>query len=129
MKTIIISRLLYFCLAVLLVINIGCNEKDINGKWKGEMETPNGPFELTYDFLVTGDSLSGTASSPMGSLPISSGKSNGDSFSFDVDVNGMIINSQCTFMSDSILMKVEGIMQGPMEMVLKRVPEPTAEAK
>ncbi|MFZ0454191.1 MAG: hypothetical protein WAM24_10590 [Ignavibacteriaceae bacterium] len=92
------------------------------------MQTPNGPLELTYDFNVIGDSLAGTVTSPMGELPISNGKVNGKTFSFDVDVNGMTFNQQCTYMSDSISMKVQG-MQGPIEVMLKRVPELKAESK
>ena len=122
------SRFFYFCLVIFLVMNIGCNEKEINGKWKGEMQTPNGPFELTYDFNVIGDSLAGTVSSPMGQLPISNGKVDGKTFSFDVNVNGMTFSQQCTYMTDSISMKVQG-MQGPMEIMLKRVPESNNESK
>ncbi|MGA9294599.1 MAG: hypothetical protein WBV81_18560 [Ignavibacteriaceae bacterium] len=122
------SRFFYFSLLAILVMSIGCNEKDINGKWKGEMQTPNGPLELIYDFNVIGDSLAGTVTSPMGELPISNGKVNGKTFSFDVDVNGMTFNQQCTYMSDSISMKVQG-MQGPIEVMLKRVPELKAESK
>ena len=117
------SRFFYLCLATILVMIIGCNEKDINGKWKGEMQTPNGPFELTYDFKVIGDSLTGTVSSAMGELPISNGKVNGETFSFDVNVNGMTLSQQCTVMSDSISMKFEGMQGEPREMILKRVPE------
>lgn len=116
-------RFFYFCLVIFLVMTIGCNEKDINGKWKGEMQTPNGPFELTFNFIASGDSLTGTVSSPMGGeIPISNGKIDGKTFSFDVNFNGMTISHQCTFMSDSISMKAEG-MQEPMEIMLKRVPE------
>ena len=128
MKGAVMSRFFYFCLVIFLVMNIGCNEKEINGKWKGEMQTPNGPFELTYDFNVIGDSLAGTVSSPMGQLPISNGKVDGKTFSFDVNVNGMTFSQQCAYMTDSISMKVQG-MQGPMEIMLKRVPESNNESK
>jgi hypothetical protein len=128
MKGAVMSRFFYFCLVIFLVMNIGCNEKEINGKWKGEMQTPNGPFELTYDFNVIGDSLAGTVTSPMGQLPISNGKVDGKTFSFDVNVNGMTFSQQCAYMTDSISMKVQG-MQGPMEIMLKRVPESNNESK
>jgi hypothetical protein len=128
MKGKTMSRFFYFCIAIFLVVIFGCNEKDINGKWKGEMQTPNGPFELTYDFKVIGDSLAGTVTSQMGTLPLSNGKVKGeDMFSFDVDVNGMTFSQQCTVMGDSISMKVQG-MQGPVEMILKRVPESNGES-
>lgn len=128
MKGVIMSRFFYFCMVAFLVMTIGCNEKDINGKWKGEMQTPNGPFELIYDFNVIGDSLAGTVTSPMGALPISNGKVNGEMFSFDVDVNGMTFSQQCKFMNDSISLKVNGMQGEPREMILKRVPEPKDES-
>ena len=116
-------RFFYFCLTAFLVLTVGCNEKDINGKWKGEMQTPNGSFELTYDFKVIGDSLAGTVTSPMGELPISNGKVNGETFSFDLNVNEMTFNQQCTVMGDSISLKFKGMQGEDREIFLKRVPE------
>ena len=111
MKGITMSRFFYFCVVSLLVMSIG-HAQNINGKWKGEMQSPNGPMELTFNFKVSGDSLNGTVASPMGELPISNGKINGKTFSFDVNANEFTINHQCTVMSDSISMKVPGMPGG-----------------
>jgi hypothetical protein len=40
------SRLLYFCLAFFLAMSIA-NAQSIEGKWKGEMQGPNGSSEFT----------------------------------------------------------------------------------
>jgi hypothetical protein len=122
------SRFFYFCVVILFVMSIG-NAQDINGKWKGEMQSPNGAMELTFNFKVSGDSLNGSAVSPMGELPISNGKINGKTFSFDVSVNDFTMNHQCTFMVDSILMKVPGMGGEEMAIILKRVPELNKESK
>ncbi|HLP16914.1 MAG TPA: hypothetical protein VK470_11680, partial [Bacteroidota bacterium] len=63
------------CVLALLVIGLAhvASAQDINGKWKGQMETPNGAMEMTFNFKVAADSLSGSVESPMGELPISNG--------------------------------------------------------
>jgi len=115
------SRLFSICTIALLAAAIG-QAQGIDGKWKGEMQSPNGPFELTFSFKVVGDSLTGAVISQMGEMPISNGKITGKTFTFDVNMNDMSINHQCTFMSDSISMKVQGFQGEPMVMILKRVP-------
>lgn len=116
------SRFLYVCVLTFLVISFGLAQ-DINGKWKGQMQSPNGPMDLTFNFKVAGDSLSGTVASPMGELPISNGKINGKTFSFDVNVGEMTMNHQCTMMTDSISMKVPGMQGESAEIILKRTSE------
>jgi hypothetical protein len=128
MKGVSMSRIFSICLAALFAFSIA-HAQGIDGKWSGEMQSPNGPMELTFNFTVSGDSLTGTVATPMGGeIPISNGKVDGKTFSFDVNVNEMTISHQCTFMADSISMKVEG-MQGPMEIMLKRVPESGNDSK
>ena len=122
------SRLIYFCVFTFLVMSIGLAQ-NINGKWTGQMQSPNGPMDLTFNFKVSGDSLNGTVVSPMGELPMSNGKINGKTFSFDVNAGDFTINHQCTIMSDSISMKVPGMQGEAMEIMLKRVPVSNKESK
>ena len=122
------SSLFSFCFAIFFVMSIA-HAQSIEGKWKGEIQSPNGVFELTYNFHVVGDSLTGTSENPMGEIPIVNGKIDDKKFSFDTSFNDMIISHQCSITSDStISMKFEG-MQGPMEMILKRAPEVKEESK
>ncbi len=123
------SRLFYLSLVSFFAISIGFAQ-NINGKWKGQMESPNGPMDLTFNFLVSGDSLTGTVESQMGEIPISNGKNNGKTFSFDVNVGEMTITHECTVMSDSISMKTPGMPGGEdMAIILKRMPESKKESK
>lgn len=122
------SRLFCFCVATFLAMSIG-HAQGIDGKWKGEMQGPNGSMELTFNFKVTGDSLTGAVASQMGEIPISNGKVDGKMFSFDVSFNDMTISHRCTFMSDSISMKVPGMQGDTMQIILKRVTESNSESK
>jgi hypothetical protein len=116
------SRLFSICVLAFFAMSISLAQ-GIDGSWKGEMQSPNGPFELTFKFKVAGDSLTGAVVSQMGEIPISNGKVNGTAFSFDVIMNDMTIGHQCTFMSDSISMKVKGFQGEPTVLILKRAPE------
>jgi hypothetical protein len=94
------------------------------------MESPNGPVDLVFSFKADGDTLRGTVESPMGELPISKGTITDSTFYFEVNAGEMTIQHQCTFMTDSISMKVPGMMGGEtMELMLKRVTDDEKESK
>ena len=120
-----------FCIFVvaLFAVSIGFAQ-DINGKWKGQMQSPNGPMELVFNFKANGDSLSGTVEGPMGELPITNGKIDGKTFFFQVNAGEMTISHRCTALGDSISMKVPGMQGGEaMELMLKRVAEGQKQSK
>jgi len=118
-----------FFVVTLFAVSIGLAQ-DINGKWKGQMQSPNGPMDLVFNFKANGDSLSGTVESPMGELPITNGKIDGKTFFFQVNAGEMTISHQCTAMGDSIAMKVPGMQGGEtMELMLKRVTEGEKQSK
>ncbi len=122
-------RSLCSVVVALVAVNIGLAQ-DIDGKWKGEMQSPNGPMDLVFNFKAMGDSLTGSVEGPMGELPIVNGKIDGKTFSFDVNAGEMTISHQCTAMGDSIAMKVPGMPGGAdMELMLKRVTEVQTQSK
>lgn len=115
------KRNIFICLLLLLGSTSFALASEIDGKWKGEINTPGGAMELVFTFeVVDGNSLIGSVESQMGVLPISNGKVDGDSFSFDVDVQGMIIHHECKVVDDSISMKVPGMEGDEIEMMLVR---------
>ena len=91
----------------------------IDGQWMGTVETPNGPVELTYTFKVDGTTLTGSIGSAMGELPISNGKVDGDSFTFDLDLQDTVIQHEGTLAGDSIQLKSTGPW-GENELTLTR---------
>ena len=110
----------YIIVLLLFVFTFTCNAQNLNGSWKGVMNTPNGDMELTFTFKVNADSLSGNVASQMGTLPLEKGKINGNEFSFDVDVNGQVIHHTGVLGSNKVKLTLPF---GDQPMVLKRVVE------
>ena len=62
---------------------------DLTGKWVGTIETPDGQkIEVTFNFQVDGEKLTGTASSSYGEEQITEGTVKGDAVSFVILANG-----------------------------------------
>jgi hypothetical protein len=75
---------------------------DLNGKWAGTLTTPDGnSLNVAYNFKVDGANLSGTAESPAGVVTIDSGKVSGDTFKFQVTVDGNIYPHSGKIYADS----------------------------
>lgn len=65
---------------------------DIDGKWTGSAQAPNGPTPVAYDFKADGATLTGTMTAPDGSeAKITDGKIENNKLSFKVvlNINGM----------------------------------------
>jgi hypothetical protein len=93
----------------------------IDGMWKTKVQGPQGEMELFFTFKVNGDSLTGSDSSAMGSIPLTNGIVHGKDFSFDINMQEMKISHTCSYMeSDSIDMKAN-IMDQVMDFKLSRV--------
>jgi hypothetical protein len=107
-------------LMLILIFTGLCLASDIDGKWNGKIRGPEGDMELTFNFKVAGDTLSGTVSSPMGDMPIANGRVQGGKFSFDVNVGDMTIRHWCRMSADSISMKYTGMQGDTMQIFLKR---------
>ncbi len=78
--------LLVFMLATTLVF-----ASKIEGKWTATIETDNGQFTFTAEYVVKDGKITGTLSSDMGSVEIEPGSVKGDEFeySFYIDYNKM----------------------------------------
>lgn len=91
------------------------------------MQTPNGPAEITYNFNVEGDTLTGTVVGGMGEVEILNGEVDGKTFTFDTSFNGMTISHDCELENeDTIAMTFkfgQGGGPGPQELTLNRVEE------
>ena len=110
----------YITVLLLLVLTLTSNAQNLDGSWKGKMSGPNGDMELIFTFKVNADTLNGNVTSEMGTLPIENGKINGNEFSFDVNVNGQVINHTGALDSDIVKLSFPW-MEQPIE--LNRVKE------
>ncbi|MEJ2493772.1 MAG: hypothetical protein P8Y79_05535 [Ignavibacteriaceae bacterium] len=104
-----------------MVLNRLKEESKINGKWIGVVSNPQGDMELTFTFKVDGDTLTGTDSSSIGVIELTNGTVNGNDFSFDVDLQGMIINHKCKYLDDDTIDVIANVMDQEMDMKLTRV--------
>lgn len=102
---------------------------DINGKWKGPVDGPNGPVERTFLFKVDGTKLTGETESPrLGKSTIEDGKVVGDDISFNITAsfqgNEVKRSYKGKIMGDTINLSVEigGAGGLPVQITLKKLP-------
>jgi hypothetical protein len=78
-----------FSAILMLVCLAAANATDLNGKWKGDMKTPNGDaLEINFNFQVNGEKLTGTVANTYGEEQIAEGTIKGDTISFIVLAGG-----------------------------------------
>jgi hypothetical protein len=93
---------------------------DVTGTWKGTTKGQNGEdMALTFNFKVDGSTLTGNISGPMGDLPISAGKVDGDTISFNVETDQFKAVHKGTVSGDTIKLNVE-IGDTKFDMDIKR---------
>jgi hypothetical protein len=99
-------------LALMMTIGLAATAfaADFTGKWVGNVETPNGPLELTYEFKTEGETLTGTVASAMGSLPLNKGKVAGNVITYEVALENAVITHEATINAagDEITVKATG---------------------
>ena len=109
-----------------LVMTIGLTATafaaDVTGKWVGNVETPNGPLELTYELKADGETLTGTVASAMGSLPLNNGKIAAGVLTYEVALEGNVIKCEAKVneAGTEIAVKATGEW-GTSEYVVKKV--------
>ena len=107
------KRILFSCAAMLLLLAPAWAE-DATGKWKASVTGRNGAQQdITFDLKVDGEKLTGSMTSPRGSVDISEGKVQGDSISFVISFNEMRIVHTGKVAGDELKMtrKMEGAEQ------------------
>ena len=96
-------------------------ESKINGAWLTKVPGPQGDMELTFTFKVDGNTLTGSDSSAMGSIPLINGIVHGYEFSFDIEMQGMKISHACKYLDDDSIEMKANVMEQDMIIKLKRV--------
>ena len=95
---------------------------DVDGRWDGTINGPDGDFTITFNFKTDGTKLTGTVGSPNGDQEITEGTVEGDKISFKTHFEDAEVIHHGTVSGDTIQLKVEGPW-GEMEMTLNRVKE------
>jgi hypothetical protein len=116
-------RALIFAIAM-SVVTLPAFAADVDGKWTGSIETPNGPAPVAFTFKASGDTLTGSTTAPDGSeIPIKNGKMDGGKISFDVelDFGGMKFTLAYTGVVSADEIKLKGDFMGmPFEFAVKK---------
>lgn len=99
---------------------------DVDGKWAGGLETPNGPVNVAFEFKADGATLTGSMSGPDGApLSIKNGKIDGQNITFNVtlDFGGMPFELAYKGVVAPAEIKLTlDIMGMPLEFVVKKAP-------
>jgi hypothetical protein len=83
------SFVFVFSAIVMLVCLSAASAADLNGKWKGDMKTPNGDMlEINFNFQVNGEKLTGTVANTYGEEQITEGTVKGDAIAFVILAGG-----------------------------------------
>jgi hypothetical protein len=102
---------------------ISCYAADVDGKWTGNMATPNGDVPVNFTFKADGATLTGTTGGPAGEIKIENGKVDGSNISFSVtfDFNGMpfTMNYKGIVASSEIKFTID-IFGMPVELTVKK---------
>ncbi len=95
---------------------------DIDGTWVGSIEGPQGSLEITFEFKTDGTTLTGTSNAGMGAIDFKNGIYNpeDESFSFDVEFQGMNIGHAGTLKDDGTIAMTVTIMDQENAMTLTK---------
>lgn len=97
---------------------------DVDGKWNGSLDTPNGPVNLAFEFKADNTTLTGTTTGPDGAtLPIKNGKVDGSKITFvvTVDFGGMTLDINYSGQVSPAEIKMTLDFAGmPIEFALKK---------
>ncbi len=98
---------------------------NIDGKWVGEMTTPNGTRPVNFTFTSDGSTLNGSTTGRQGAeTKITNGKVDGDSVSFDVtremQGNSMTMHYTGKVSGDELKLSIAREGGEPRELTLKR---------
>jgi hypothetical protein len=114
-----IKKVLTTAIIVIAVVTV-CFAQDITGKWSGKVMDQ---FEVTYDFKVDGEKLTGNTSGPDGTpIPIQNGVIKDDDLSFTIKMMGNNMKVTGKVKDDIVTLTMPGIQgDDPIVVVLKKV--------
>jgi hypothetical protein len=81
-----------FAVALVACAPLAAFAQSASGNWELTVDTPQGANTLNVALTQTGDQITGTLSSPVGSMPVKGTATNGTvTFAGDIDVQGMAL--------------------------------------
>ena len=77
-------RVIFLAAGLLLAFCLMALAADIDGKWKGQVETPQGAMDITIVFKADGEKLTGTLTNQLGEVALQDGSIKGEAVAFKV---------------------------------------------
>jgi hypothetical protein len=109
---------------LLLAVALPAFAADVDGKWKGSLDTPQGPIEVNFTFKADGAKLIGSTTGPDGKeLALKNGKVDGDkiSFTLEVDMQGNLLTFEYTGLVAAGQIKLHTDFMGqPIDYAVKK---------
>jgi hypothetical protein len=105
---------------ITLTLAVSAFAADVAGKWKANVEGPNGSMQITFDLKVDGKKITGKAISDMGEMPITDGTIDGDNISFTVETDQFKVVHKGTVSGNEMKLKVD-MGDNSTEIVAKRI--------
>ena len=78
-------KTIFWTAGVLLTLFVAAFAADIDGKWTGQVQGPQGAMDITIVLKAEGEKLTGTYASQLGEAPIKEGSIKGDAVAFKVE--------------------------------------------
>lgn len=110
----------FFVVVVVLMSMLIVYAADVNGTWKGTMETPMGAMENTITLQASGENLTGSVKTDMFESKIEKGVLKGDKVSFVINMDFGTLTYEGTMAGDEIKFNVTGPDGSPTELKTKR---------
>jgi hypothetical protein len=124
MKALRRSWLLFVVMLALVFVGRPAGAADVDGKWSGSLDSPNGPVQMGFTFKADGATLSGTSTGPDGAeVAIKSGTIDGNKISFVVSIafGGMAFDLNYTgVVSADNIQLILDFMGMPMPFTVKK---------
>jgi hypothetical protein len=117
-------KMIKYVLALVLFASMPVMAADIDGNWKGGIDSPNGSVEMKFTFKMEKDKLTGSMTGPDGTpVPIADGKLAGSQVTFSVSIdfggNPLVIAYKGELVKDKLNLQMT-FMDMPIAIVLTK---------
>lgn len=96
-----------FSVLFLFVLMANASAQRWDGRWTGEMITPEGNVEILFEFQTDGRTLSGAAATPAGVIPLTNGVVDGQQISFVLTIEQFSIPHSGYYSRGQIILNTE----------------------
>lgn len=104
---------------LLMLTALAAFAADVNGTWKGTMETPGGPMDISASLKADGNVLNGTMNFMGNDVKIEKGKIDGNKVSFEINLEFGPMAYAGTVSGDEMKLSIS-VMGNETPVVLKR---------